>query len=87
MRRFKKAIALFASIGLLFSYNISLAHGGHHGSSHHAYESEHHYYHCNGHSAHLHPDGICPYYSSASTTVKGTSKYYRAATVKRYNAS
>ena len=30
MKRFKKAIALFAGIGLVFSYNISLAHGGHH---------------------------------------------------------
>jgi len=82
MRRFKKAIALFASVGLLFSCNTSLAHGGHH-SSHHTYNSEHHYYHCNGYSAHLHPDGICPYSSSTTTAFKGTSKYYKTATVKK----
>lgn len=81
MKRFKKAIALFAGIGLVFSYNISLAHGGHHYN--HAYESEHHHYYCNGHSAHIHPDGICPYASSAKTSVNGTSKYYKTATVKK----
>lgn len=80
MRGFKKAIALFAGIVLLFSCTISAAHGGHHYNGHHAYESENHYYHCNGHSAHLHPDGVCPYLSSAGTA---SSKYYKAATVKK----
>ncbi len=43
--------------------------GGHHGSNgyqggHHSDESDIHYYYCNGHDAHQHTNGICPYASS-----------------------
>ena len=48
---------------------------------------QHHYHH--GMGPHLHPNGICPYSSSSSSTArsnatvtKKTSKYYRSSTVK-----
>lgn len=86
MKGFKKAVALLAGVGLLFSSNAALAHGGHHNGGHnncYSYESQQHYYYCNGHSAHLHSNGTCPYYSSAGNAANSTSKYYKAATVKK----
>ncbi len=31
------------------------------------------HYHCGGHPAHLHPNGVCPYSSSSSSTKDNTS--------------
>ena len=31
------------------------------------------HYHCGGHEAHLHPNGVCPYASSASSSSSGSS--------------
>lgn len=60
--------------------------GGHHDNRNVSGLGSYHY-HCGGHPAHLHKNGVCPYSSAAkkrtSTASKKTSKYYRASTVKK----
>lgn len=50
------------------------AHSGHHGDSHHNYgytENSDPYYYCNGHEAHLHDGGVCPYSLETDESVYG----------------
>ena len=65
----KKIIALTMAATLLLA-PAAYAHGGHHGA-HHAQHSGDctATYTCNGYAAHQHDNGVCPYQSSADTTV------------------
>lgn len=61
--------------------------GGHHDYKNASGLGSYHY-HCNGHPAHLHNNGICPYrtsnYKTSSTSKpKKVSKYYKKSTVKK----
>ncbi len=94
MKLSKKLLTVIMCIGLLFSNTAAFAHSGRTDSSggHHDYNNvsglgSYHYHH--GMGPHLHPNGICPYSSSSSSTArsnatvtKKTSKYYRSSTVK-----
>lgn len=40
------------------------------------------HYHCGGHSAHLHPNGVCPYSATTTTEVKPTAVETTAAETK-----
>lgn len=92
MKYLKKILIMIMCLSLLLSYNVSFAHSGRTDSSggHHDYNNisglGYYHYHCGGHPAHLHPNGICPYSSAAKTsisTTKKVSKYYTSSTVKK----
>lgn len=92
MKKFTQRLLLALCIGMLLTNNASLAHsgrtdssGGHHDNKNASGLGSYHY-HCGGHPAHLHPNGVCPYSSAAhqsTTTTKKVSKYYRASTVRK----
>lgn len=91
MKYLKKIMIMTMCLSLLLSYSVSFAHsgrtdssGGHHDNKN-ASGLGYYHYHCGGHPAHLHPNGVCPYSSAAktSTTTKKISKYYRSTTVKK----
>lgn len=94
----KKAIKTLFTFILAFSIAFSsgavsgLAHSGRTDGSggHHDYKNVSglgsYHYHCGGHPAHLHKNGICPYSSTVKKSTGGsskTSKYYRKSTVKK----
>lgn len=61
-------------------YNITFAHsgrtdstGGHKDNKNKSGLGSYHY-HCGGHPAHLHTNGVCPYSSNSSKTTKKNSK-------------
>ena len=67
-------IPIFLCFSMLFVIS-SFAHGGKTDSNggHHDYNNVNdlgsYHYHCDGHSAHLHPDGICPFSSTENYTM------------------
>lgn len=77
----KKICIIILSIALIMASNISFAHSGRtdsnggHKDNKNASGLGSYHYHCGGHPAHLHPNGVCPYSSSASssTSKKATS--------------
>lgn len=92
MRTIKKVIAFVLCFSILLPANVLSAHSGRTDSSggHHDYKNASglgsYHYHCGGHPAHLHENGVCPYDSSArqsTSTKKKVSKYYKASTVKK----
>ena len=65
--KFQKRIVIFAIVLLILSQITAFAHsgrtdrhGGHRDNKNKSGLGYYHY-HCGGHSAHLHPKGICPY--------------------------
>lgn len=63
------------------------AYGGHHDYKNKSGLGSYHY-HCGGHPAHLHDNGVCPYSSNYTSTTshkrtKKVSKYYKASTVRK----
>ena len=101
MKKFRKAGILILALMFVISQSLVVsAHSGRTDSSggHHDYKNVSglgsYHYHCGGHPAHLHKNGVCPYDSHTShsnsghshhTTTKKTtvSKYYKKATVKK----
>lgn len=100
MKQLKRVATIALCMVLLFSYTSPSAHSGRTDSSggHHDYKNKSglgdYHYHCGGHPAHLHKNGVCPYTSSsnsssssssssAKTTSSKTSKYYKASVVKK----
>lgn len=77
MKNFKKIMSMLLCIVLMFLFSLNtMAHSGRTDSSggHHDYKNKsglgsYHYHH--GYSAHLHPDGICPYAPKDKITVSG----------------
>jgi len=59
-----------ASVADPAAVTVAYAHG-HHGSHHGGCSGT--YYTCGGHSAHLHPDGVCPYASDSTGYYCGVS--------------
>ena len=59
------------------------ANGGHRDNQNKSGLGSYHY-HCGGHPAHLHPDGVCPYSSSAATS--GQTQPKEKDTIKIHNA-
>lgn len=90
MKTMKKIVFGMLCISLLFPFANLSAHsgrtdgsGGHHDNKNASGLGSYHY-HCGGHPAHLHNNGICPY--SPATTKPATqkkSKYYKTATVRK----
>lgn len=59
------------------------SHGGHHDNKNKSGLGSYHY-HCGGHPAHLHTNGICPYSSNASSTSsKSSNTSTSSSTVKK----
>ena len=103
MKRFKKfGTALLSCMMLTASFatvsNMTMitaeahpgrtdAQGGHHDYQNKSGLGSYHY-HCGGHPAHLHDNGVCPYSSNYTSTTshkstKKVSKYYKASTVRK----
>ncbi len=92
MKIFKKILIMILSLSLLAPMQTTFAHsgrtdayGGHHDNKNVSGLGSYHY-HCGGHPAHLHTNGICPYSAKAkskTTTTGKTSKYYKVSTVKK----
>lgn len=59
--------------------------GGHHDYKNKSGLGSYHY-HCGGHPAHLHPNGVCPY-SGASATTSSSSKNIQKTTVQDSDAA
>ncbi len=79
MKSLFKFISALSIILLCFTTNISYAHsgrtdsnGGHKDNKNVSGLGNYHY-HCGGHPAHLHTNGICPYNSNASTQNNNTT--------------
>ena len=96
MKHFKRVATIILCAVFLLSYTAPSAHSGRTDSSggHHDYKNKSglgsYHYHCGGHPAHLHKNGVCPYSSSSSSsssstnsTSSSTSKYYKASVVKK----
>lgn len=96
MKKLKKIFAIIMCVSIMLPFNLSMAHSGRTDSSGGHRDTKNvsglgpYHYHCGGHPAHSHINGICPYSSSAkkSTTTKKTStkkvsKYYKSSTVKK----
>lgn len=89
-QRLRKLMVTLLCVCLLIPYTICGAHSGRTDAygGHHDYRNVSglgsYHYHCGGHPAHLHPNGVCPYSSTATThkTVTKVSKYYKASTVR-----
>lgn len=78
----KKTIYCISVITLIISLAITaFAHGGRtdKNGGHNDNVNGGYHYHCGGHPAHQHPNGVCPYDTAAKTTVKKTTE----ATTKR----
>ncbi len=90
MKTMKKIVLGMLCISLIFPYTNLSAHsgrtdssGGHHDNKNASGLGSYHY-HCGGHPAHLHNNGICPYSpASTKTASQKKSKYYKTATVKK----
>lgn len=74
----KIIITIILCIVLIFTSSIVFAHsgrtdssGGHRDNKNKSGLGSYHY-HCGGHPAHLHTNGVCPYSSSASSKSSGT---------------
>lgn len=86
----KKIVFGMLCISLLFPFANLSAHsgrtdgsGGHHDNKNASGLGGYHY-HCGGHPAHLHENGICPYSSAtAKPAAQKQSKYYKTSTVKK----
>ena len=89
-QRLRKLMITLLCVCLLIPYTVCGAHSGRTDAygGHHDYRNVSglgsYHYHCGGHPAHLHPNGVCPYSSAATThkTVTKVSKYYKASTVR-----
>lgn len=72
MKRLKRTLLAAALVGAVSfttvgqSVTVAYAHGCHGGGHCGSYTN---YYYCGGHSAHTHPNGVCPY---ATTVSKAT---------------
>lgn len=67
MKKFKKIMLMLLCIVFMFLFSLNtMAHSGRTDSSG---LGSYHYHH--GYSAHLHPDGICPYAPKDKITVSG----------------
>lgn len=90
MKTMKKIVLGILCISLLFPCTHLSAHsgrtdgsGGHHDNKNASGLGSYHY-HCGGHPAHLHENGICPYSSVAAKPVaKKQSRFYKTSTVKK----
>lgn len=75
----KRIYTLMLALVILFTPSFSLGHGGRTDSNGGHKDNKNksglgsYHYHCNGHGAHLHPGGVCPYNKKAATT-KSISK-------------
>lgn len=85
MKKFTMFGALFLSFTLCLS-SVAFAHpgrtdayGGHRDNSNVSGLGYYHY-HCGGHPAHLHPNGVCPYSSSSYTAPKTTTSTPKTTT-------
>lgn len=96
MNYIRRYIAVLVCFCMLVPANGLSAHSGRTDSmgGHHDYQNVSglgsYHYHCGGHPAHLHENGVCPYDSSSqvsSSTTKKVSKYYCVATVKKFRRS
>ncbi len=92
MKRVRKLVACLLCSAMIFSGVNTSAHSGRTDASggHHDYKNASglgsYHYHCGGHPAHLHRNGVCPYSASAKKvtgSTKKVSKYYQTATVKK----
>lgn len=82
MKRIRIFTIMFLCFGMMCSFDVTCAHHGGSGSYGGHYDYHHKEstrYYCGGHSAHLHPDGVCPY----SSTDKKSSSCYSHSTVRR----
>lgn len=76
----KKILSVFIIIIGILSIQISVyshsgrtdANGGHRDNKNKSGLGSYHY-HCGGHPAHLHPNGVCPYSSSGKSSTSGSS--------------
>lgn len=81
--KFKKIISI--AIALLMCTSTSYGHSGRTDSSGGHSDKKnvsglgYYHYHCGGHPAHLHPNGICPYSSSSGNSSSNTSSYESTA--------
>lgn len=90
MKTMKKLILGILCICLLFPGTNLSAHsgrtdgsGGHHDNKNASGLGSYHY-HCGGHPAHLHENGICPYSSAAAKpAAKKQSRFYKTSRVKK----
>lgn len=92
MRLIKRALTFILCLGIIVPSGMLSAHsgrtdsaGGHHDNKNASGLGAYHY-HCGGHPAHLHTNGVCPYDSSSKSMTSASrkvSKYYRASTVRK----
>ena len=76
----KKIISILIIILTISSIQINVyshsgrtdANGGHRDNKNKSGLGSYHY-HCGGHPAHLHPNGVCPYSSSSKSSTSGSS--------------
>lgn len=81
----KKLLRIFLCVlAVILCATASLAHsgrtdssGGHKDNKNKSGLGSYHY-HCGGHPAHLHPNGVCPYATSSTTTTKETEAETKA---------
>lgn len=75
----KMFCAAILTVALSILPAAAFAHGGHHGNrGNHcgSYENRDTYYYCDGHQAHLHANGSCPYAQASSGTADSSDVYY-----------
>ncbi|MDB0439766.1 hypothetical protein ACTPDI_06105 [Clostridioides difficile] len=83
----KKLVAVAISLVMISVGNFSYAHSGGHnssGSHHNKNKAELKRYHCGGHSAHLHNNGVCPYASIEGNSGAKTSSVHNEKNHKNY---
>lgn len=80
MKSYIKKILIVLGIVLMILPSIAFAHsgrtdsnGGHKDNQNKSGLGSYHY-HCGGYSAHLHPNGICPYSSDSSTNTTNNTQ-------------
>lgn len=73
----RKTLFLFLSLSVVLSlfFSTAAAHPGKTDSKggHYVSATGEYHYHCGGHSAHQHPNGVCPYSSSKTNTATATN--------------
>ena len=71
---------MFAWIIILYAHSGRTdANGGHRDNNNKSGLGSYHY-HCGGHPAHLHTNGVCPYSSSSSSSKSSTSSSSESST-------
>lgn len=92
-KKLKTALIVLLILCIAFMPMVAFAHSGRTDSNggHHDYNNKSglgpYHYHCGGHPAHLHPNGVCPYSATVSTSSASSTKTKPAADPNKKTAT